>query len=71
VAMLKTRPMCHRCGRLVDSVEEVEIFDRVRFVIRCHGDSEQVELSAAEAQGLKSLQWGEAFTEPRLLESGK
>ena len=54
VAMFKARPVCRVSWSTA----------RVRFVARCHGDVERVDLDAAEAT---RLVWTEAFAEPRLL----
>lgn len=68
VTELLARPLCARCGRLVERFEEVEIFGMVRFTAACHGERESIDLRPNEARGLN---FGMAFVAPRILSAAR
>jgi hypothetical protein len=69
-AELSARPRCAVCGHAVESfTEEVDRFaPRVRYVARCHGDTQIVNLPTEGPEAVRgSLEFGEAFAPLRQL----
>lgn len=62
---LNSRPICFRCGRPVDSCEELTDYtmNTVTFVVRCHGSRESVRFTEFELALMKpgSMDFAVAF----------
>ena len=68
LARISARPMCGRCGRLVDTLtERVDDFlGTVVFVAYCHGETERVALNLRGIGGIDPG-YGVAFSQAKEL----
>ena len=66
---LAMRPTCDRCSKPVESF--VEVFDEVRryvrFVARCHGEREVVDVEQEVLEDRTPMRFTRAFVRPPLL----